>query len=312
MIFDKAVFDKIEGVGFRIRTVRYSRGLTVQDAHGDAMTPSAYLRSEDGRGGFLNLLEVCKKMGLSVKAAIEDKDGKRDIEFANLHTEIIKCRESSGISKTELARIMGVPYASVIVFERTDRPWVVTIGRFAEAIGVKLYLEVSDIHGPIVPSKRLAAVTVDKMRADYEILLKDENSDELGKRVGDELLKLRESKGLSRRAVSDLSKIKESRIQGIEGGKLSFDSATRIFDALGKKFEIYIGKAKVEPDTISKYLDAVRESRGISVSDFAKMAGTTYRTIVIFPRSSAPHIKSIQRYADRLGLEIDYRITDKD
>lgn len=311
MDFNKKSFEKIEGIGFRIKTIRLSRGITVKASHGTEMTSSAYLRSEEGKGSFNNLVHVCEMMKVDVTVDIETATGeKHTVALADYLDFLINHREEN-FNRSEISTIMNVPYASVIVFETTGRPQVAGMGRYASAMGLKTQFTAVDVHGdPIIPAKRLSPAVISKFEAEFEILTRERHR-KMAERIGEDILKERNLQGLSRRKLSEMSGISEARIMTMEKGQASLAASANILNSLGKKFDVLVAGKVVAIPEVPAALDQIRNDRGISFSDFGRTIGATYRTVTTFPRNKNAHLTSIERYAEGLGVKIDYRIKNK-
>lgn len=309
-LMSNEVFSEVEEIGFRAKAARLSRGLGVSSTHKGTMTHVAYVRSEEGRGSLKNLVAVCDLLSLSVNVLYKDADGvSKVIDLSELREAIVDYRAKVGATLSEVSKKMDVPYASVMVFESSQRPQVQSIGRYIRALGMKVSFSVVDAHGEhIIPTKRLAPTVANHLIKDLEKTLAIEKKKTFSTQIGSDIKKVREKKNMTKAEVSRLSGISEASVAKTEQSSSTLLTSQKVVESLGKKLEIVVDDVSVPADEIQVVLDQMRESRNITVSEFARTIGTTYRTVKIFP-NTVPTSSSLQRYADGLGVKVSHKIS---
>jgi len=300
-----ATFSNIEEIGFRVKASRLSRGLGVSSAHKGVMTHVAYTRSEEGRGSLSNLVAICDVLNLTVETSFKSVSGEWvKIPLAEARDAVVSYREASGVSPSDLARDMSVPYASVRVFESSDRPQVRSISRYAQSLGMEFKFAVSDVHGEyVIPSKRLNQTVLAKLEKDLHQALNGYQSSHFETKLGKEIKKIREKKNMTKAEVSRLSGIGQASVAKVENSRTTLETSQKVVEALGKQLFVVFEGDTVPASEIHTALDRIRCERGITPSDFARRIGTTYRAVMVFPKAH-PTVQSISRYAHGLGVEI--------
>lgn len=253
-----------------------------------------------------------------------------------LHDLAKKVRQEKLISISELSKAAGTTYSSVVVFEKTDKATIYSTSRYLAAMGVDLVITVTDARDnqPINPSKDMPIIRYEKLVEEFEDFLELNGSipsdisiqkpveasqalqDDFMTDVGAKLKELRTASSQSRVKLAEKINSSEIMIMQVEKGKSSLASSNDVAKAFNKKIVINLtGKAirnieetnpeiktkKIEVDELTVILDQIRQAEEITVSDFAKKIGTTYRSVDIFPKV-IPHKKSLMRYIDGLNI----------
>lgn len=309
-MMNSASFSEIEEVGFRVKAARLSRGLGVSAAHKGVMTHVAYVRSEEGRGSLANLVAIADVLNLTVNVELKGKDGKvSNIHLSEIRDAVVAYRESMGFTVAEIAKKMSVPYASVKVFETSNRPQVHSIGRYIRCFGMDFTFSVFDVNNEVViPGKRLSEGSVMDLQKDLDSALNIVKKLQLESGLGDDIRKMREKKNLSKAYVSRISGINHASLVNAESSNATIVTSQKIVESMGKKLYMVVDGNKVDAKDVQIALDQIRCDRDITPSQLARKIGTTYRTVKIFP-TTTPTPSSIKRYADALGVKVVHKIS---
>lgn len=312
--FNEAVFTDIEEIGFRLKAVRLSSRTSINTLREGAMTHVAYTSVEDGRGSIGTLDDITKILEKTVEITLfaGDKEvAKTDI--LGLRNALSDYRKDNDIARATVARTMGVPYASVNVFENAEKPRVRSFSRFISALGLRAEYVVKNADGtPVIPSEILT--DKDKLKALRDELKgsveKDMTEVKADNRLGDQIKALREKLGLSKAEASRLAGIKDASMAKVELSNTRLTTATKVVEGMGYELRAVVGDKNIPTSELPQLLDDIRVSQGYTPSDFAREIGTTYRAVKIFPESQASLI-ILKRYIDGLKINVRYKLVKK-
>lgn len=308
--FTSASFSDIEEVGYRLKAARIAERISINTIRDNAMTHVAYNSIEDGRGSINVLGQVAELMNATVQVKLIDASDNvvAETDLENLRSTLIQYRQDNFIARSAVAKEMEVPYASVIVFETSEKPRVRSFSRYIKAIGLRAEYTVLNKDGqPIVPAEILDKDKMKKLRKEFnDSMERDMTEVRTDPRLGDGIKKIREKKGLSKAEVSRLSGIKESSVVKVEMSQTRLSTAAKVAESLGYELRIILRGENILWSDLTSELDKIRVEKGYTPSDFARQIGTTYRTVKIFPNSGAS-MASIMRYVDGLGINIRYK-----
>lgn len=308
--FASTNFSDIEEIGYRLKAARIADRISINTIRDNTMTHVAYNSIEDGRGSINVLGQVASLMKAEVEVKLIDENDTVVVEtdLENLRESMIKYRQDNHIQRSAVAKEMEVPYASVIVFETSEKPRVRSFSRYIKALGLTSQYTLRNEKGePIVPAEILDKDKLKKIRKEFsDSMERDMAEVRTDSRLGDGIKKLREKKGLSKAEVSRLSGIKESSVAKVEQSQTRLSTAAKVAEALGYELRVVVRGESVLASDLTTELDKIRVEQGYTPSDFARKIGTTYRTVKIFPGSGAS-MASIVRYVDGLGINIRYK-----
>lgn len=308
--FTSAEFSDIEEIGYRIKASRLASRTSVNTVSVGHMTHVAYTSIEDGRGS-LNVLNLAVGlMKATVEISLKDESGTvvAEADLSNLREKMIEYRQNNHIARSAIAKSMDVPYASVIVFENSEKPRVRSFTRYISALGLTAEYIVRDEKGEaIIPANILDKDKLKKLRTEFNNSLeRDMNDVRVDARLGAGIKALREKKNLSKAEVARLSGIKEASVAKVELSQCRLSTAAKVAESLGYELRIVVRGESIPAADLTEFLDRIRVEQGYTPSDFARKIGTTYRTVKIFP-VSGPSMASVLRYVDGLGLNIRYK-----
>jgi len=312
--FDTAVFSDIEEIGFRLKAVRLKSRTSINVVRNDEMTHVAYTSVEDGRGS-INILHKISEM---LDTTVEVKLFKDDAEVATtnllgLRDALADYRQVNDVPRSMIAHTMGVPYASVNVFEKAAAPRVRSYSRFIDAIGLRAEYTVinNEDNSIVIPSEFLDKEKLKSLRADFkQSMIKDIAEIKADNRLGDQIKSLREKKGFSKAEVARLAGIKDASMAKVEQSNTRLTTAAKVVDSMGYQLRVIVDDQNIAATDLPGFLDELRVSQGYTPSDFAREIGTTYRAVKIFPTSQAS-MSTLKRYIDGLKINVRYKIVKK-
>lgn len=304
------VFSDVEEIGYRLKAARIASRTSVSSAHSNAMTHVAYTSIEDGRGSLNVLGQAVELSGMTVEIKLKDEKGTvvAETTLPHLREAMVEYRQNNHIARSAVAKEMEVPYASVIVFETSEKPRVRSFSRYIKALGLSAEYVMRDEDGKsVVPAEILDKEKLKKIRKEFnDSLERDMNDVRTDSRLGEGIKGLRDKKNLSKAEVARLSGIKESSVAKVESSQCRLSTAAKVAESLGYDLGIVIRGESIPAADLTAKLDQIRVEQGYTPSQFARHIGTTYRTVKIFPESGAS-MASILRYVDGLGVAIRYK-----
>lgn len=306
MSLTKAVFSDFEEVGIRLKALRVRGKFNMSNVRTDQMSHIALVRLEEGRGSLDGLVRLASMLNATVDVRL----GGDAVELADLR-DYIKAHRQRSVTVSEAAKMVGVTHAGVTVFEDSKRPQVVSIGRYVRGLGLDLELTVKDSAGvSVIPADFIKGPELEVL----QVLLKEVTVPDVGDKFTDSisaaLREVRMSSGLSRRQVAAGADTTESTVVKVESETSRLETFQKVAFALNRELFIVIDGEPVTANEASAALDAVRVSRGVSLSDHARNMGTTYRAVRIFP-ASAVTSRTFKKYADALGVKVSHRLVKR-
>ena len=315
--FDTAVFTDIEEIGFRLKALRLRDRASVNGICQDVMTHVAYTSIEDGRGSVNVLAQVASLLNthLQIKLFKDDNEVWHSTDLLALRDALADYRADNDISRSHVARRMGVPYASVNVFESAVSPRIRSFSRLIEAMELRaeftLYEKVEDADVAVIPATFLERQKLKKLQEDFKnSLAKDMSEVKVDTRLGDQIKALREKLGYSKAQVSRLSGVKDASMAKVEMSNTRLTTAAKVVESLGYDLRVVVGSETIDVADFPQYLDQVRVAKGYTPSEFAREIGTTYRAVKIFPESQVS-MSTLNRYIDGLKLNVRYKLVKK-
>lgn len=312
--FDTAVFSDIEEIGFRLKAVRLKSRTSINVIRNNEMTHVAYTSVEDGRGSINILHKISEMLGTTVEVKLFKEDTEvASTDLIGLRDTLAQYREANDIQRSVIAQTMGVPYASVNVFEKAAAPRVRSYSRFIDAIGIRAEYKVinDEDNTPVIPAEFLDKEKIKALRADFkQSMVKDVAEIKADNRLGDQIKALREKKGLSKAEVARMSGIKDASMAKVEQSNTRLTTAAKVVESLGCELRVIVSDQSIPAADFPEFLDKLRVSQGYTPSDFAREIGTTYRAVKIFPTSQAS-MSTLKRYIDGLKINVRYKLVKK-
>lgn len=298
----------VVGIGPTLGLIRMSESHSIAEVSRSTGYQSATIKSiENGSGSLQALQKISESLDVDVEIVATSKTGTVSLNIAELHQYIKSTRQLLKITYSDLARTMGIKYNSLIVFESTERPTVVSAARYLEGLGVTTHLKFK-VHGETFVPKILIPRTNTVSKKPAETFLHS---------ISTELTKLRLNANLSKSKLAESGNVSITTVTNIEQGQGSMASVCSYARGLNKNVVIIMTNSTgnvsevSDPMKLAHILDVVRHSRKISHYDMAKLVGSTFRAVRVFSSpGSSPHVKSIERYASALGITLDFRFED--
>lgn len=315
MPLNNTVFTDVEEIGFRCKAIRLSRQLSVSSVRADHMTDSAYVRSESGKGSLNTLIKINELLNINTILMIKDKntDHVNEIKLSDIHDFLKDYRQKNNYSVSRLANIAKVPYASIEVFENTNRPQVNSISKYLHAMNIDYSIAMYDAtNGKILDlSKIVHPLQLEKVQEEFNKKTKMNNLDnDFIVSVGESIKNFREKKNITKSSNAKIAGLTDTSVAKVESGKSMFSTIQKVLNAMNAEMFITINGKDIPLLDVTKYLDNIRETRSISASDMSRKIGTTYRAVKIFTESQ-PTPGTVYRYAHALDLDIKCKIKEK-
>lgn len=316
--FTKAEFKNLEEIGFRLKAYRLSQPHDMQNIakitrDSQMITNQSYARVEEGGGSLDAVYHALQVFKLTVNIEAEYKGGTTTLTLQDIHEYIKSALIDPMVQPGDIAQKIGAPHASVSTFKKSKATRLNTIQRYADALGIKFFIKIiNEKNEPVIPSNILVKAKFDALVSSFNILNKNsEDSRYSDSKLGSDIRKLRERRKLSKSAIADMSHLTESSVAKVENNRALLSSSEKVIDALGKKLIIIIDGQDIEPQDVPSVLDKIRQDRNITISDFARTIGTTYRAVKVFATSEAT-IASINRYTTGLKVKMSHRFDNID
>lgn len=313
-IFNKAEFNSVEEIGYRLKAYRLSQPHDMQniakltkDAIG--ITNQSYTRVEEGGGSLQAVSRSLELFNITTTIQAVYQNMTTELSILDLHEYIKGILDNPAVSSGEIAQKIGSPHASISAFKKAQSTRLNTIQRYANALGITFTIIMKDKENkPIIPSQILVKPLLDSLKKAYHASSMSAEDYTYGDfKLGKDMKALREKNKFSKSHVAKLAGITESSVVKVEENRALLSSSEKIANALQKKLVIIIEGKEFSPQEVPAALDRLRISQKISVSDFARTIGTTYRAVKVFAVSE-PTIASVNRYATGLKVKIKHRL----
>jgi transcriptional regulator with XRE-family HTH domain len=315
--FAAQTFSNLEEIGPRLRLLRVSLGLNVSNvAERAGLNYITVATVEKGSSSPATIEAVADALNaeLIVRAVAQDGYHSSQVKLSELQGLIAATRRSRNLTLSEVGNLAGAQPSSVSVFENSGRPLVRSVKRYLEALGFDLEIEIQINGEAFIPtegdnrSTKHAQNDLITTSATYGMFEKGFTST-----IGSALLARREDMNLTKTELCERMGAAQQTISRIESGRGSLSSISAYAKSVGLNLALTLtdgsGRELETPtEKIAEVLDTVRQARGLSVAQMARLIGTTYRAVKNFPDGSQAQVQSIERYANALGMSVGHKL----